>query len=96
MFTEPGLYLLDEPEAALSFTSCLRLVTLMDSLAKAGGQTFCATHSPLLTALPGAEILELGDHGIAAVDWNALQIVGHWRRYLAKPDSYLRRLISTA
>ena len=55
-FHEPGLYVLDEPEAALSFASCLELVGLLDELARAGGQVVCATHSPLLTALPGAAI----------------------------------------
>jgi predicted ATPase len=58
MFAEPGLYLMDEPEAALSFSSCLSLVGLMHRLGRAGGQIICATHSPLLTALPGAQIVE--------------------------------------
>lgn len=93
MFDKPGLYLMDEPEAALSFTSCLSLVALMDQLARSGGQIVCATHSPLLTALPGARILELGDHGITTVDWEDLQLVDHWRRYLADPNAYLRRVI---
>ncbi len=48
MFTQPGLYVMDEPEAALSFTSCLRLLALMGRLAETGAQVVCATHSPLL------------------------------------------------
>ena len=93
MFADPGLYLMDEPEAALSFTSCLRLVALMDQLAGAGGQVVCATHSPLLTALPGAQILELGDHGVRDTSWDDLQLVDHWRRYLAGPAAYLRHVL---
>ncbi len=93
MFDQPGLYLMDEPEAALSFSSCLSLVALMDRLARTGGQIVCATHSPLLTALPGARIIELGDHGIHPVEWEDLQLVDHWRRYLAKPDQYLRHFL---
>lgn len=94
MFNEPGLYLLDEPEAALSFSSCLSLVALLDRLGRAGGQVVCATHSPVLTALPGARILELGDHGIRTVDdWADLQLVDHWRRYLNDPNQYLRRVL---
>ncbi|MDT3395496.1 AAA family ATPase [Streptomyces sp. B1866] len=96
MFDQPGLYLMDEPEAALSFTSCLSLVGLMDRLATAGGQIVCATHSPLLTALPGARILELGDHGIEPVAWDDLLLVDHWRRYLAGPEQYLRRVLGEA
>jgi len=48
MFSEPGLYLMDEPEAALSFRSCLELVALMHELGRGGAQVICATHSPIL------------------------------------------------
>ncbi len=43
-FHQPGFYVLDEPEAALSFTSCLALVGVLHSLAGNGGQVLCATH----------------------------------------------------
>ncbi|GAB2881572.1 AAA family ATPase [Streptomyces mayteni] len=94
MFDQPGLYLMDEPEAALSFSSCLHLVALMDQLGRSGGQIICATHSPLLTAMPGARILEFGDHGIRVTEWADLQLVDHWRRYLADPRQYLRRVLA--
>jgi predicted ATPase len=93
MFREPGLYLMDEPEAALSFTSCLRLAALMHHLGRSGAQIVCATHSPLLAATPGADIIELGDHGCRSVAWSQLDLVDHWRRYLADPDAYLRHFI---
>jgi predicted ATPase len=89
----PGLYLLDEPDAALSFQSCLRLIGLMDHAAEHGGQIICATHSPILSSLPGAQILELGDHGIRVTAWEELQMVDHWRRFLAKPDLYLHHVL---
>jgi predicted ATPase len=91
-FTERGLYLMDEPESALSFTSCLRLLATMDALAEIGGQIICATHSPLLAALPGATIWELGEFGIRACSWSDLQLVDHWRRFMERPDAYLRHL----
>ena len=90
---EPGLYLMDEPEAALSFTACLRLVGLLAGLVAAGGQVVCATHSPVLTALPGARILELGEDGLTEVAWSNLALVDHWRRFLARPDAYLSTLL---
>ncbi|MCB5166556.1 AAA family ATPase [Streptomyces bambusae] len=93
MFREPGLYVLDEPEAALSFTSTLRLVGLLDELARTGAQVVCATHSPILAALPGAAVLEIGDHGIRPTTWQDLAIVDHWRRYLERPDAYLRHIV---
>jgi predicted ATPase len=95
MFSEPGIYLMDEPEAALSFLSCLGLVGLLDRLAVTGGQVICATHSPLLTALPGAQILELSGDGIRPVAWAQLELVDHWRHYLANPDLYLRHFLGS-
>ncbi|WP_051762756.1 AAA family ATPase [Microbispora rosea] len=93
MVAGPGLYLMDEPEAALSFTSCLRLVALMDRVAREGGQIICATHSPVLASLPGAQILELDDDGIHRVAWRELHLVDHWRRFLESPDAYLRHVL---
>jgi predicted ATPase len=91
-FNQPGLYLMDEPESALSFTSCLRLLATMDALTEIGGQIICATHSPLLAALPGATIWELGEFGIRISSWEDLQLVDHWRRFMARPDAYLRHI----
>jgi len=93
MFTQPGIYLMDEPEAALSFTSCLRLVALMYELGRSGAQVVCATHSPLLAAIPGADIIELGDHGVRHTAWDKLELVDHWRRYLGNPTAYLRHIV---
>lgn len=92
-FLYPGLYVLDEPEAALSFSSCLELLGHIDQLTRAGAQVICATHSPLLTALPGADIVEVGDHGMRRTIWQDLALVDHWRRYLADPQAYLRHVL---
>jgi predicted ATPase len=88
-----GVYLMDEPEAPLSFESTLRLVAHLDLLRAAGAQVVVATHSPLLTALPGATILELGEHGIRRTGWEDLELTARWRLFLAAPDSYLRHLL---
>ncbi|WP_447005866.1 AAA family ATPase [Saccharothrix isguenensis] len=90
MFREPGFYLMDEPEAALSFTSCLRLVNLLHDLGESGAQVICATHSPILAATPGADIIEVGDHGFRRTKWEDLALVNHWRRYMNNPAAYLR------
>ncbi len=92
-FRQPGLYVLDEPEAALSFSSCLELLAVLHALGRSGAQVVCATHSPLLTALPGAEIVEVGEHGMRSVEWDELALVDHWRRYLTDPRAYLRHII---
>jgi predicted ATPase len=88
-----GFYVMDEPEAPLSFTSTLSLVSTVDALARVGSQVVIATHSPLLTALPGATILELGGHGIRRTEWGELDLVRHWRSYLGDPQLYLKRLL---
>ncbi|CAL9545429.1 hypothetical protein SUDANB171_04308 [Streptomyces sp. enrichment culture] len=94
MFDAPGFYVMDEPEAALSFTACLRLVGLMHQLGQSGAQVVCATHSPILASTPGADIIEVGDHGYRRTRWEDLELVDHWRRYLADPHAYLRHIIT--
>ena len=93
-FDSPGFYVLDEPEAALSFASCLGLVEILHGLAARGAQVLCATHSPLLASLPGATVLELDADGYHEVAWADLELVAHWRRYLDSPQSYLRHLLA--
>ncbi len=91
-FDTPGFYCLDEPEAALSFTSTLSLVHSLLSLAAEGGQVLCATHSPVLAALPGARLLEVGEWGLRETTWEDLDLVWHWKRFLDSPEAYLRHL----
>ncbi|MBG6238291.1 putative ATPase [Mycetocola sp. CAN_C7] len=91
--TSPGFYCLDEPEAALSFSSTLAMMRVLADLAANGSQVLCATHSPVLASLPGATIYELGEHGIRRSEWRDLDIVSHWKTYLDAPDRYLRHLL---
>ena len=91
-FTGPGFYCLDEPEAALSFSSTLGLVATLQRVVARRGQVLCATHSPVLAAMPGARILEAGAWGLREAAWEDLEVVDHWRRYLAEPQAYLRHL----
>ena len=53
-FNSHGLYVLDEPESALSFSGCLALVGALHDLVTHGSQIIVATHSPVVAALPGA------------------------------------------
>jgi len=92
-FDSAGFYVLDEPEAALSFTSTLALVGVLHDLGRSGAQVLCATHSPVLAALPGATVLELDADGYRPVAWGELELVDHWRRYLEDPRRYLRHVV---
>lgn len=91
--TERGLWILDEPEAALSFRSCLRLLALFDALREHGSQVLLATHSPVLSALPGTRVLELDEGGIHEREWAELDLVRDWRDFLAAPERWLRHLV---
>lgn len=92
-FDQPAFYCLDEPEAALSFSSTLGLMAALHELAAAGAQVLCATHSPVLCSLPGATILEVGDEGYRRATWDDLEIVQHWKAYLDAPQRYLRHVL---
>jgi predicted ATPase len=94
-FDSPGLYCLDEPEAALSFSGQIALVGTLHDLAADGAQVLCATHSPLLAALPGAHLLEIGPWGLRETAWDELELVTHWRRYLGAPERYLRHVLDS-
>jgi predicted ATPase len=92
-FDQIGVYFLDEPEAALSFRSCLGLVALLDVLRAEGSQVMVATHSPVIASLPGATLLELGDWGMREADYDELELVRDYREFLAAPGRWLRHLV---
>ena len=89
---ERGLYLFDEPEAALSFTSCLGLISLLAQLPGEGSQAIVATHSPLIAATPGATLIELGEWGMRKAPFEKLELVRSWRDFLDSPERYVKYL----
>jgi predicted ATPase len=93
-FDQRGFYLMDEPETALSFQSTLSVLALLHGLAGTGSQVICATHSPLLLSLPGAQILEFGDWGVREISLEELELMRDWRSFLNRPETWLRHLLS--
>lgn len=92
-FDGQGFYVLDEPEAGLSFTAQLRLLgQFMDMVARPDVQLLIATHSPILAALPGATVLELTEEGFHECAWDDLESVAHYRSFCDAPERYLRHL----
>lgn len=88
-----GLFLLDEPEAALSPQRQLALLSLMRELVEQGrAQFILATHSPLLLAYPQARLLAFDDQGIGEACYDELPHVTLTRAFLADPERYLRHL----
>jgi predicted ATPase len=88
-----GFYLMDEPDSPLSFVASLSLVALLHDLAREGSQAIVATHSPIVAAVPGAHVLELGEWGIREARWADLEIVHSWRDFLNDPALHLRYLL---
>jgi predicted ATPase len=92
-FGRDGLYVLDEPEAALSVTSALAFLAVMSRAAAAGSQFIIATHSPILLALPGARIYELSQRGVAAVAWDECDATRLTKSFLESPERFLREAL---
>jgi predicted ATPase len=93
-FGANGLYLLDEPEAALSVTGALALLAVVARAARSGAQFVIATHSPIVLAAPDARIYELDEQGINVADYDELQAVRQIRGFLDAPDRYLRHILT--
>ena len=91
-FRGKGLYILDEPEAALSPMRLLTLMVEMDTLVKEGAQFIIATHSPILMAFPGANILEFSDRGIQPVRYQDTEHYQITKQFLDNPEKMLHYL----
>lgn len=94
-FSPGGLYLLDEPEAALSPSRLLTLLVELNALARGGAQLIVATHSPILMALPGARLLLLDGDGIRPVDYRDTEHYRVTRDFLTDPARMLHYLLDT-
>lgn len=94
-FHAGGLYFMDEPEAALSPHACLGVIArLADLVEHQRCQVLVATHSPMLLAVPGAQICEIHDDGsIVDTSYNDASPVRLTKDFLSDPDRYLRHLI---
>jgi predicted ATPase len=89
-FGGEGIYILDEPEAALSVSGALALLSIVTRAARAGAQFIVATHSPILLACPDARIYELDESGLAPCAYDDLDAVRLTRGFLEAPERYLR------
>ncbi|MDR0916533.1 MAG: AAA family ATPase [Oscillospiraceae bacterium] len=88
-----GLYLLDEPESALSFVGQLSLLRVMRDLARDGASQFIvATHSPILTRLPDADIFQFANGEIEKREYEDTDITRLYRAFFAS-DKMLRETL---
>ncbi len=93
-FGGQGVYILDEPEAALSPMRQMRLMANMQRLVQAGSQFIISTHSPILMTFPGAEVWEITESGIRSVPYRETEHYQITRRFLEAPERMLRYLLN--
>lgn len=92
-FGSNGLYILDEPEAALSPMRIMTLMVEIDRLRKAGSQFIIATHSPILLTMPDSEIFEFSPGGISKVGYKDTEHYQITRNFLENPEKMLKYLL---
>lgn len=93
-FIGNGLYILDEPEAALSPQRQLTLLMEIDRLSKQGAQFIIASHSPILLGLPGAEILSFDEGKVHSCDYLDTESYRVTELFINNREDLLRRLLA--
>lgn len=89
-----GLYILDEPEAALSPTRQMAMLTRMHQLVQEKSQFIIATHSPIIMAYPNALILQLDpEEGPVPIKYEDTEHFRVMRDFLKRPDYFLNILL---
>lgn len=88
-FGGKGLYILDEPEAALSPKRLLTLMTEIKALLDKDSQFIIATHSPILMTFPNSEILEFSENGINRTSYQNTEHFTITKHFLENPEKIL-------
>lgn len=91
-FRPRGIYLLDEPEAALSPTSQMSLLCIIDELVKKDTQFIIASHSPIILAYPDADIYEFSEAGIEKTSYRETQSYSVTKTFLDDPERMMNLL----
>lgn len=92
-FGGDSLYILDEPEAALSPTRQMAMISRMHDLVNQNSQFIIATHSPIIMSYPHAQIYQLETGGPVSVDYKETEHYEVTRDFLNRPESMLRILL---
>jgi predicted ATPase len=89
-----GLYLFDEPEAALSPKRQLSLIAILHSLVRKGSQLIIATHSPIIMAYPNAMIYSFADGAISSIHYEETDHFQVTDSFLKRRERTLRELMA--
>jgi predicted ATPase len=92
-FGGKGLYLLDEPEAALSPQRQLAALVRIHDLAMDDSQFFIVTHSPILMAYPEASIFQFDANGVSQVEYEETEHYRVMHSFLMNPKRMLHNLL---
>lgn len=95
-FAGHGIYILDEPEAALSPSRIMRLMVSIDELVKNGSQFIISTHSPILMAFPGAEVYQLTEDSIKSIPYYETEHFQLTKYFVNAPDQMLKHLLHSS
>ena len=87
-----GLYILDEPEAALSTQKIFEMLCIMKNLVDNDSQFIIATHSPILLSFPNSTIFEFSDSGIEQIEYKNTKQYTLTKNFLDDPERMLRLL----
>jgi len=91
-FEGNGLYIMDEPEAALSPQRLLTLLVMMDELVKKRSQFIIATHSPIIMAFPGADIIQFSENGMERVSYRETESYRITKQFMDDPERMIKYL----
>lgn len=92
-FRAKGLYILDEPESALSPMRQMSMIVRINDLVKRGAQFIIATHSPIIMAYPGADIIQLNEDGYDRIDYRETEHYIVTKAFIDKPEKMIETLL---
>jgi len=87
-----GVYILDEPEAALSPQRQLAFLVRMNELVKKNSQFIIATHSPIILSYPNAKIIQISENGFEEISYKDSENYSLYKTFLDNPEYMLTKL----
>ena len=95
-FNSPGLFLLDEPEAALSPNKQMELLLFINKMIQLGSQFIIITHSPILLAFPNADILNFSESGLKRISYEETESYRIMELFINHKDRILGNLFNNS
>lgn len=89
-----GIYILDEPEAALSPQRQMAFLVRMDDLVKQNSQLIIATHSPIILSYPNAKIIQISENGLEEIAFKQTNHYQLYKSFLDNPEYILKELLN--